>query len=187
MMRLPYRIYFGCYYYVWMTDRKLRKSFMSVMRTIITAIYSIPYIKRNLAKRGKTPRETTNYVIKMGDKISDKNISHTFEGRIGLHLFLLFFFFFLDLLFILRLIFGYYWWGYYIGQRNVVAISWVIIILASVCMFAVGGHVGTDQNEKKFRRQSKKEQRKALWVYLGSFAFVLILFFLLWGHKILGL
>ena len=49
------------------------------------------------------------------------------------------------------------------------------------------GLVGTDKNEKKFRRQSKKEQRKALWVYLGSFAFVLILFFLLWGHKIFGL
>lgn len=67
------------------------------------------------------------------------------------------------------------------------AIGWVIIVLATVCMFAMIGLVGTDKNEKKFRRQSKKEQRKALWVYLGSFSFVLILFFLLWGHKIFGL
>ena len=66
-------------------------------------------------------------------------------------------------------------------------IGWVIIVLASVCMFAIVGLGGTDKNEKKFRRQSKKEQRKALWVYLGSFAFVLILFFLFWGHKIFGL
>lgn len=178
-------LYFGCYYWKWMAYRLVYRLLYLPLQWIGIAIpYIFPFIKKNLAKQGKTPRENADNVLQLGRKISDANISQTFEGGISLYIYLFFVFLYTDLFLILRYIFGYNWCGFYVGRSNVVVIGMTIVAFATVSMFAICGNIGTAKNEKAFRKQGRKEQRKALWVFFGSFFFVILAFIFLWGHII---
>jgi len=178
-------LYFGCYYWEWCLTRFFHRLLNPIGRKVIIIIpYIFPFIKKNLAKQGMTPEEYADNILKLGDKISNANISHSFEAGIALNIHIFFVFLLTDLFLILRNVFGYNWLGFEVKRNNVVFIGSFIVMLAAICMIALNNLIGTDKNEKEFRKQPKEVHHKALFIFGGSLILVVILFYFLWGHAI---
>ena len=181
------QLYFGCYYFDWMQTKAIHKILDPLLRFIMVIISKCCHSEnKHPLKNGMTQEEHIDAVLKYNYKFDSRNVGHIMEQTIGLVFYVFFVFVLTDIFLLLRYIFGYNWFGVYMGRCNVVPIGMTIIVLATILMFAFCGNVGTEENEREFRRLPKNKQHASLIVFLGSCVFVSALFFLLWGYKIFG-
>lgn len=150
-----------------------------IMRPALTLLLQIPYFKRNLAKRGLTPKQHVNDVLTTCDKLADSNYGHTLEWHIYPKFTLLYTFAYFDIMWILRMIFGSDWGIIQINGANGGIILTVIGALAMFSASRMEATVGQDKTIKKYRRKSKSVHRKALALFLGCCALVLLGFYFL--------
>ena len=176
-------IYFGAYYFVWMFDRMVGRHLKPVMYPILVLFLQIPYFKRNLAKRGLTPRQHVDATLKLCDKLADSNYGHIFEWHIYPMLTSFYVFVYFDIMWILRIIFGNDWGIIRINSANGGIIFTVIGALAMFSASRMESTVGQDKTIMKYRRKSKSVHRKALALFLGCCALVLLGFYFLFLRR----
>ncbi|MBQ9092452.1 MAG: hypothetical protein IJY03_00415 [Prevotella sp.] len=177
-------LYFGAYYFEWMTDRMVRRILRPIMRPLyVLMMHILPFAKRNLAKRGLTPKQHVNDTMKLCDKLADSNYGHTLEWHIYPKFTLLYTFAYFDIMWILRMIFGSDWGIIQINGANGGIILTVIGALAMFSASRMEATVGQDKIIKKYRRKSKSVHRKALALFLGCCALVLLGFYFLFLRR----
>lgn len=172
-------LYFGAYYFVWKTNRMVGWQLKPIMRPALILLLQIPYFRRNLAKRGLTPKQHVDDTMKLCDKLADANCGHMFEWHIGYMFILFYVFVYFDIMWILRMIFGSDWGIIQINGANAGIIMGVILVLAGISASRMEATVGQDKTIKKYRRKSKSVHRKALALFLGCCALVLLGFYFL--------
>ena len=176
-------LYFGVYYFVWKTNRMAGWQLKPIMRPALILLLQIPYFKRNLAKRGLTPKQHVNDVLTTCDELADSNYGHTFEWHIYPLLVSFYVFAYFDIMWILRMIFGSDWGIIQINGANGGIILTVIGALAMFSASRMEATVGQDKTIKKYRRKSKSVHRKALALFLGCCALVLLGFYFLFLRR----
>lgn len=178
-------LYYGCFYQALMEDRALRSLLNPIFRKLMLAIPRwIPSAKRNLAQKGKTPEEAADEFIKLNDKFSEANFMYEFEYHTGISFFFFFILVWVTILVLLRRIFGTDWFGFQIcgNGPNAVIETAAVMFFAIVSTLLLQVKIGTDKNEKVFRKQPKKLQKKAFRVYLISWGVVILLSAIVWGY-----
>ena len=177
-------LYFGAYYFVWMKERIVGKLVNPVMSYLLIGIsYMLPCVKRNLAKRGLTPKQHVDNTIKLCDSLGESNYGHMFEWQIYPMLVSFYVFAYFDIMWILRMIFGSDWGIIQINGANGGIILTVIGALAMFSASRMEATVGQDKTIKKYRRKSKSVYRKALALLLGCCALVLLGFYFLFLRR----
>lgn len=172
-------LYFGAYYFVWKTNRMVGWQLKPIMRPALILLLQIPYFKRNLAKRGLTPKQHVDDVLTTCDELADSNYGHTFEWQIYPMLVSFYVFAYFDIMWILRMIFGSDWGIIQINGANAGIIMGVIFVLAGLSTAKMKSIVGQDKTVKKYRRKSNSVHRKALALFLGCCVLVLLGFYFL--------
>ena len=179
-------LYFGAYYYVWMTKRMVRKQTTPLVRWIcINLQYIIPHGKERLAKQGLTPEQNADNTIKLCENLSESNYGHMFEWHIRPMFVSFYVFVYFDLMLILRMIFGSDWGIIQINGANGGIIMTVIGGLACFSASRMEATVGQDKIVNKYRRKSKSVHRKALMLFLGCSALLLLGFYFMFLKKTL--
>lgn len=173
-------LYFGAYYFVWMITRSVRCQTMPLVRWLVIKMqYVIPHGKERLSKKGLTPEQNAENTIQLCEKLSETNYGHTFEWHIYPMLVSFYVFAYFDIMWILRMIFGSDWGIIQINGANGGIILTVIGALAMFSVSRMEATVGQDKTIKKYRRKSKSVHRKALALFLGCCALVLLGFYFL--------
>lgn len=179
-------LYFGAYYHVWMTKRMVRMSVNPIMRHLLVGLLSIlPNIKRNPTTLGLTPKQHVDNTIKLCDNLSESNYGHMFEWHIRPMFVSFYVFAYFDLMLILRMIFGSDWGIIQINGANGGIIMTVIGGLACFSASRMEATVGQDKIVNKYRRKSKSVHRKALMLFLGCSALLLLGFYFMFLKKTL--
>ena len=179
-------LYFGAYYFEWMNRRMARKLVYPIARPLLIFMaYIIPNAKRNLAKRGLTPKQHMDNTIKLCDSLDESNYGHMFEWHIRPMFVSFYVFVYFDLMLILRMIFGSDWGIIQINGANGGIIMTVIGGLACFSASRMEATVGQDKIVNKYRRKSKSVHRKALMLFLGCSALLLLGFYFMFLKKTL--
>ena len=177
-------LYFGAYYYVWIITRVVRWQTMPLVRWLVIHMqYIIPHGKERLAKKNLTPEQHAENTVQLCEKLSESNYGHMFEWHIRPMLISYYTFVYFDIMWILRIIFGNDWGIIRINSANGGIIFTVIGALAMFSASRMESTVGQDKTIMKYRRKSKSVHRKALALFLGCCALVLLGFYFLFLRR----
>ena len=173
-------LYFGAYYIDLQVDRLCRRFTNPCVALFIYVLsYISPGPKRKMAEQGITIEQHIKETLDKCDKLSESNMDFSYTFFIYPMLMTFYTFMYFDLMLILRMIFGNDWGIIQINITNANIIMGVIFVLAGLSTAKMKSIVGQDKTVKKYRRKSKSVHRKALALFLGCCALVLLGFYFL--------